>query len=255
VNPTNLLFILSDQHIRNVTGCYGHPLVQTPNIDTLARRGTRFANAYTPSPVCVPARACLATGRYAHQIGSWSNAFPYDGTVPSWGHRLKAQGHQVDSIGKLHFRSNDDDNGFTQEIDPMYVKDGWGDLLHCLRHDPVFRHNRHVVQEAGPGDSSYLRYDARNADNACRWLAHHTNDDKPWALFLSFVCPHPPHIAPEELYNLYPLDEVPPPPQWQHEQWPDHPAINYLHRYFDYDKPFTETELRKLSAAYYGCCT
>lgn len=255
MNQTNLLFILSDQHIRDNSGCYGHPLVQTPNIDTLAERGTRFTNAYTPSPVCVPARACLATGRYAHQIGSWSNAFPYDGRVPSWGHRLKSQGHQIDSIGKLHFRSNDDDNGFTQEINPMYVMDGWGDLLHCLRHKPVFRYNRHVVQEAGPGDSSYLRYDTRNADHACHWLTQYANDGKPWVLFLSFVCPHPPHIAPEELYNLYPLDQIPLMPQWQHDQWPDHPAINYLRRYFDYDTPFTEAELRNLSAAYYGCCT
>ncbi|HVF64800.1 MAG TPA: sulfatase-like hydrolase/transferase [Casimicrobiaceae bacterium] len=66
-------------------GCSGQPWVQTPSLDRLAARGTRFANAYTPCPVCVPARARLATGRYVHEIGLWDNAIAYDGRVPGWG--------------------------------------------------------------------------------------------------------------------------------------------------------------------------
>ena len=79
MKPRNFLFILSDQHHRLVSGCYGHPLVQTPHLDALAARGTRFQNAYTNCPICVPARASLATGRYVHQIGYWDNGHPYDG--------------------------------------------------------------------------------------------------------------------------------------------------------------------------------
>ena len=104
--PKNLLYIISDQHNRDLLGCYGHPSVETPNIDSLAERGTRFTNAYTNCPICVPARASLATGRYVHQIGYWDNAFPYDGQIRSWGHHLRSQGYQVDSIGKLHFSGN-----------------------------------------------------------------------------------------------------------------------------------------------------
>ena len=78
-----LLHIISDQHNRDLLGCYGHPSVETPNIDRLAERGTRFTNAYTNCPICVPARASLATGRYVHQIGYWDNAFPYDGQIRS----------------------------------------------------------------------------------------------------------------------------------------------------------------------------
>ena len=84
MEPKNLLFILSDQHTREFTGCYGSELVQTPNIDRLAARGTRFDNAYTPCPICVPARASLATGRYVHQIRHWDNAHPYAGEPPGW---------------------------------------------------------------------------------------------------------------------------------------------------------------------------
>ena len=114
MKPTNVLFILSDEHSRRVLGCYGHKMIRTPNLDALAARGVRFADAYTNSPICVPARATLATGRYPHQIRFWDNGIAYDGSVPSWHHRLREAGHEVASIGKLHFRSEADDNGFSR---------------------------------------------------------------------------------------------------------------------------------------------
>src|SRR3546814_8241201 len=85
-------------------GCAGHPIVKTPNLDGLARKGTRFSAAYTPSPICVPARASIATGRYVHEHRCWDNAIAYDGRTPSWGHRLQQAGIRVESIGKLHYR-------------------------------------------------------------------------------------------------------------------------------------------------------
>ena len=71
--PSNLLVLMADQHNRQLMGCAGHPVVRTPHLDALAARGTRFANAYTNSPICVPARAALATGRYPHQIECWDS--------------------------------------------------------------------------------------------------------------------------------------------------------------------------------------
>ena len=124
----NFLLLCSDEHARSALGCYGHPIVQTPNLDRLAARGTRFTRAYTPSPICISARASLATGLPVFEHRCWSSAEPYHGQVESWMHRLRAQGHQVDSIGKLHFRSGEDDNGFGQEILPMYLANegrGW----------------------------------------------------------------------------------------------------------------------------------
>src|SRR5260370_38226106 len=119
MKPANLLFMLSDEHSRIVLGCYGHPMIRTPNLDALAASGVRFSDAYCNSPICVPSRASLATGRYPHRIRFWDNAIPYDGSVPSWGHRLTAAGHAATAIGKLHFRSAADDNGFTEEIMPL----------------------------------------------------------------------------------------------------------------------------------------
>src|SRR5204862_527323 len=60
MKPANLLFILSDEHSRRVLGCYGHGMIRTPNLDRLAAAGVRFSDAYTNSPICVPARAASA---------------------------------------------------------------------------------------------------------------------------------------------------------------------------------------------------
>ena len=60
----NILLIQADQLTPLLMGTYGHPVVQTPNIDRLAAEGIRFDTAYSPCPVCSPARACIVTGKY-----------------------------------------------------------------------------------------------------------------------------------------------------------------------------------------------
>ncbi|MDG2262538.1 MAG: sulfatase-like hydrolase/transferase, partial [Actinomycetota bacterium] len=122
----NILVICGDEHTRELLGCAGNPMVSTPHLDALAADGTRFSSAYTPYPICGPARAALATGRYAHQVDMWDSASPYDGSVRSWAHRLRDHGYDVSSIGKLHFRNGADDNGFAEEIHPMYATGGIG---------------------------------------------------------------------------------------------------------------------------------
>jgi choline-sulfatase len=78
----NFVFIRSDQHIGNVLGVDGHPLIQTPNL-RLARAGIRFTNAYCNSPLCAPARAALLSGRFPSDVGSYCNATAFDNRSPS----------------------------------------------------------------------------------------------------------------------------------------------------------------------------
>ena len=255
MKPANLLFILSDQHQAAALGCDGHPLVQTPHLDRLAESGTRFTNAYTPCAICVPARAALATGRYVHQIACWDNGFPYDGRLKSWGHRLNEAGYQVDSIGKLHFRSAADSNGFTREIEPMHVVEGMGDPSSGIRDGSLRRNSRAGITEAGIGETTYQQYDIRSRNHAIRWLQDHASDERPWALFLSFVTPHPPFLSPAQTGNLYPPDQIELPPQWQQSDWPDHPALQTMRRFFAFEEPFDAATIRRLHAAYYGICT
>ena len=250
MDPKNFLFILSDQHHRRFSGIYGHPCVETPNLDALAARGTRFENAYTNCPICVPSRASLATGRYVHDINFWDNGHPYNGSVPSWHARLREQEVLCESIGKLHFNGLGVDHGFCNEIEPLHVVDGIGDVLGCIRTNPPVRDKVQELRTAGGGDSSYLKYDARCATHARNWIKGHRNHEKPWALFLNFVCPHPPYIGPIEFYNKYKNMDFPLPPQWEPTNWPTHPAIEEFRRFFSFTDGHTEESIRRVSSAY-----
>jgi choline-sulfatase len=261
MKAANLLFILSDEHSRRVLGCYGHPMIKTPNLDRLAASGVRFTDAYTNSPICVPARAALATGRYVHRIRFWDNGIPYDGSVATWHHRLRDAGHEVVSVGKLHFRSSDDDNGFTEEVMPLHVVDGIGDPLGWLRDPlPERRAALRLANDAARGDSTYQQYDDRITAAAVDWLKAHAPQankngagDKPWALFVSLVCPHFPLIARPEWYELYPEDKVPRPALYEaDERQPDHPYIAAIRRCQVYDRSFDDAKLRRALAAYFG---
>jgi choline-sulfatase len=259
VEPRNLLFVLSDEHQRDITGCYGNPIIKTPNIDRLAAQGVRFSSAYTPCPICVPARASLATGRWVHDVRAWDNAAPYHGEIPSWHHRLREAGHRVASIGKLHFRSTEDDNGFTEEILPMHVLDGKGDLIGAVREPPPRRGSMPALAaSAGPGESSYNQYDRDVTEAACRWLSAVSGrkGDKPWVLFVSFVRPHFPLTAPPEFFALYDPDKMPLPRLYDQGERPLHPAIKALRAVMDYDDYFEDADaVRVAIASYYALVT
>jgi len=118
---SNLVIIMSDEHSPVVGGFAGHPYVSTPNLDRLAEGGTRFSAAYTNSPICVPARASIATGLLNHQHQCWDNAIAYDGQHRSWGHVLQENNIRVESIGKLHYKNTDSVTGFDRQQMPMHI--------------------------------------------------------------------------------------------------------------------------------------
>lgn len=254
MTPKNLLFIMSDEHNKHVLGCYGDRMVRTPNLDRLATRGTRFTAAYTNSPICVPARASFATGQYVHRIRYWDNAIAYDGRVPSWGHRLMEQGHRVTSIGKLHYLDSDAKrNGFDEEILPLHIVNGVGDLLGLIRDElPRRPGSAKLGPEAGRGESAYTHYDRSIAEEAARWLQRKARDrsDRPWALYVGFVSPHFPLIAPAEFYDLYSEDKVPWPKMY--DDRPQHPFIDAMRKCLCFDEPFDERMVRRALTAYMG---
>jgi choline-sulfatase len=256
----NLLIIMSDQHSRATMGCYGHSFVRTPNLDRLAARGTRFTSCWSPSPVCIPARASFATGKYIHQIGFWDNADPYDGSIPSWHHQLRDAGHRTVSIGKLHFRSDEDDCGFSESIVPMHVVEGKGDLLGLIRDDlPVRGAAYKMARMAGPGESIYTQYDREIAARAQIWLHEEADKyrQKPWVLFVSFVAPHYPLTAPpEHFYRYFDDPELPRPLFYDRQERPDHPFIRDYATAFNFDDYFeTPTDVRRAVAGYFGLCS
>ncbi len=256
--PQNLLFILSDEHNPKLLGAAGHSFIQTPNLDALAARGTRFTSAYTPCPICVPARASLATGQNIAAMGKFfDNADPYDGSVPSWHHALRDAGHRVVSIGKLHFRGlPGDDHGFSEEKLAMHVVDGTGDLLGLIRGPdaPERKGAAKMARSAGPGESDYTRYDRDIAAQAQIWLREVApGEQKPWCLFVSLVTPHFPLIAPPEFFYRYFRDDLLRPKRYAPEEWLDHPAIRDYMTTNAYQKHVRDDgDLKRMLAGYCG---
>jgi len=251
----NLLVILSDQHQARAMSCAGHPVAQTPNLDALAARGTRFTNAYTPSPICVPARAAFATGRYCHDIRLWDNAMPYTGRPRGWGHALQDKGVRVESIGKMHYRDAGDDAGFDVQHIPMHVHDGVGMVWGSIRKENERVYHKEVRMMGdyvGPGESPYTRYDRAVTDRTCGWLADAAGDD-PWCLYVGLVAPHHPLVAPQEFYDLYPLDKLPPDKLHPRDGYRQHPWIEKTAFAMVGEDGWTdEHERRQAIAAYYG---
>ena len=246
---TNVLLIMADELSTWGLGCYGGA-VQTPNIDRLAARGTRFDAAYTPSPICVPTRAAIATGRNLHEIGYWDSAQAYDGRVPGWGHRLQEAGLPVTSIGKLHYRNQTDPTGFNRQIEPIHIPDGIGWVRALLR-QPLASYDAtaEMAEMIGPGETDYTRFDRRVTEEACRWLAK--PPDRPWCTFVSYLSPHYPLIAPEAFYALYdPKDH-----ESEAATLPDHPVLGDIAEFFDHDRFFTPETRGIGRAAYFGLCS
>lgn len=248
---SNLLIIMSDEHRKDAMGCVGHAQVQTPNLDLLASRGTLFSNAYTPSPMCVPTRAGIACGDYINKLGYWDSATPYDGRVRSWMRQLSDQGVPVTSIGKLHFRSADDNNGFVEELLPMHVVGNVGWTVGLLRRDaPVYSAASELAADVGVGASSYTDYDNNITSVARSWLAAKKGTTEPWAAVVSLVSPHYPLTCPEPFSDLYQADNMELPVG--HGDQPQHAELKKVREFFNYEKYFDEQKIREAKAAYFG---
>ncbi len=256
IQPMNTLLLMSDEHNRRMLGCAGHPLVRTPHLDALAARGVRLTDAYCNSPLCVPSRASFAAGRYVHDLATWDNASPYEGTPPSWGARLAEAGHPVTTIGKLDFRGGEYPDGFA---DQRLAKQRGekGDLLGLFR-DPVVKRpaSRQRALEAGVGESALIRQDRAVTTAATEWLTGEApQTDAPWTLYVSWTAPHFPLIVPQEYFDLYPLADIDLPEQGDAYLAGLHPVVQQLRWHFDVDEPIAEGQQRICRAAYYGLCT
>jgi choline-sulfatase len=257
VRAANTLVIISDEHQARAMGCAGHPFVKTPNLDRLAARGMRFANAVTPSPICVPARAAFATGQYVHRGRYWDNSIAYDGRVRGWGHALQDAGFPVESIGKLHYQKEKLATGFDAEHIPMHLYKGVGMVWASIR-DPLPENrptNKRMLGEyIGPGESDYTRYDQAVADMAIDWLSNRAGTLKsPWCLYVGLVAPHFPLVAPQAFFDLYPLDSLPEPKLLPRNGYRLHPWVQEHEDFWSQDATLKDdSERRTAMAAYYG---
>ncbi len=166
----NILFIMCDQLRWDYLSCYGHPRLQTPNIDALAARGVRFTRAYVQSPVCGASRMSFYTGRYVHSHGATWNGVPLKVGEMTLGDYLRPLGVQAALVGKTHMRADtegmerlgiDPDSIIGVRVsecgfDPFERDDGLHAIGPSGRYDPqIPRYNQYLNDKGYAGDNPW----------------------------------------------------------------------------------------------------
>jgi len=206
----NLLFIYSDQHCPAVAGCYGDPIVQTPNLDRLAARGVVFDAAYCPSPLCVPSRMAFLTGRHPCEIEVWTNDHVLNSGIPTLAHALGAGGYRPTLVGRMHAIGSDQLHGYVERLVGDHGPNHLGGRP--VDHGPLqgtagpFRVS---LQKSGSGQSAYQVHDeyvtAATVDAIRRaGLARRSGiSQEPLNLSIGFMLPHQPFVARRNDYLRY----------------------------------------------------
>lgn len=208
-NKPNILFILSDQHAFNVIGSYGNKIIRTPNLDELANNGVSFDNTYTPSPICLPARMSLLTGKYPFRQNCWTNSDSLASDIPTLAHSLGSVGYYPTLIGRLHSIGPDQMHGFASRKVFDHSSDWYGGSEYSLGVlDKAQRPFKESILNSGAGQMSYEVLDREVTSQTIKFLkkfkAEQKNGvEKPFALQVGFMLPHQPYVAKKELFDYY----------------------------------------------------
>jgi choline-sulfatase len=256
----NILLIMADQLVPFLTGAYGHPVVQTPNLNRLAAGGICFDAAYTPYPLCAPARAAFMTGRYASSLGCFDNASVLHADQPTLAHYLTNAGYETVLSGKMHFIGPDQRHGFsrrlTTDVFPANIQ--WVPVSGDTGQGGHAHH--YVLPNVGVRPwTKFLSYDEETEFRALEFIRERgcRRPTDPFFLVASFHHPHDPFHVTQELWDLYDGAPIALP------DLPDNLAETYsemdrwLNEVHGVDKvPLRDPDnLRALRRAYYGLVT
>ncbi len=239
----NVLFIISDDLTATALSCYGNKVCQTPNIDSLAARGTRFTRAYCQGTYCGPSRASLMTGYYPHATGElgYKNPRPRIGDRATWPQHFKDNGYYAARVSKIFHMGvpggiekgddgADDALSWTERFNsqgPEWRAPGDGETLENNPDGkkPAVGGNTFVVVEADGDD--LVHSDGKTAAKAVELIGKHK--DNPFWIGVGFVRPHVPFVAPRKYYPPFqPYDKMVLPEKLPGD-WDDipKPGINY----------------------------
>lgn len=196
----NIVFVLGDQMRASAMGCAGNDQIQTPTLDRLAEEGVHFERAYTPDPVCSPARASILTSQYPHRHGVVENNLRLD-TRDSLAHCLQNDGYATGYVGKWHL----DGTPKPGQIPSGERRQGfefWRGFNRGHRY-----HDGHPHFEDGTVHWEGGYQPALQTEMAQEFISEHAGE-QPFFCFLSWGPPHTPFDAPDEYSPLYDPDEL-----------------------------------------------
>ncbi len=216
----NILLLFTDQQRYDTINACGYPHMITPNLDRLVRDGCSFPYAYSPNPVCIPARYSLITGLTARYHGNAQNeesVFNHD--LPVLPQILADHGYQTRAIGKMHFTPSRRHHGFDRmelmEEIPLWREDddyalylqknGFGNIqnIHGVRNRLYMSPQRSLIPEEHHG-STWV------ADRSIEFLKEN-GGRRPFFLWSSWIAPHPPFDVSDTFADLYRNSELPAP--------------------------------------------
>jgi arylsulfatase A-like enzyme len=200
----NLVLIVADDWAHMDLGAAGHPLLQTPHLDRLARDGVHFTRAFTPNPICTPSRAALLTGQDNWTNGCWFFGMPIRAQSRHFAQLLAEAGYETFYTGKWHNDGLPSQRGFTCG---RYIGGGG---------PGAGGHAKPMVADYGGASKRQIeRFDSELfTDAAVEFLESRPPGAKPFLLFVSYMTPHDPWTPPGRYATLYQPEDIPLPPNF-----------------------------------------
>lgn len=258
----NILWLMTDEQRPDSLGCYGSRWACSPHLDALAAEGVLLESAYTPSPVCVPARSSLLTGRYGSTTGVLHNEarLPPGTRVLTWA--FERAGYQTASFGKKHYFLPGARQAFEQEAgsatDEVAGAESYGDGYQAAARDALQYPNlparklrrRWILAGRFPARREETA-EARNVALALNWLERR-DASRPFLLRLSLNAPHTPVVVPEEFLGRIDPERIDLPFPAEAEP-AGKPARQRTHlRDFQGAFCFSEAQIRRIRHYYYA---
>jgi len=211
----NVLFIASDD-LNTTLGCYGHPIIRTPNFDRLARMSVRFDRDYCQFPLCCPSRSSLLTGMAPDTTRVWNNSKHFRESLPdaiTLPQLFQKNGYFVARAGKIYHYGNpgdigtpglDDAPSWNATVNPAGIDHPKEEAL-LTNYTPTRGLGSAICFHASEAkDDQHTDYLV--ADAIIKMMEEHRKDA--WFLGAGFYKPHVPWIAPSKYFDLYPMDRI-----------------------------------------------